>query len=249
MQRGRWHARRGGGDGEGDRRNRGGKGGPRKRGHRSRSRGKQQQHQRRDGRGRDSLHKPAGATWRPMGAERRGQGGGQPGASHRMARPAESLRAPRQLCDFQWLAESSTESKVRYHVIYWEGSNQRGIEFRTNHFFQCSASRNFSPGQCGTCGSIHDAFKTRVDNMQATLRTCLDPGGQYFREEIVDFQILSPGNVVTYRLQPYQAYHALMDTRAVDEKNVLGTAIEVLRGSAQSDECGVHIANFGHQYA
>ena len=68
--------------------------------------------------------------------------------------------------------------------------------------------------------------------MQATLRM-VGKEGKGFRQEVEEFSCLSPALAITYDLKVFYRWMGNMGTRALTERTVIGTAMEVTgRGSA-----------------
>lgn len=139
----------------------------------------------------------------------------------------------------------AAEQRVQYHVLYWEGGHFDGVQFQMPQGWGRKPSGNW-PGLCDSCGNISGAFKCRVDNMQSTLRCCVDTSGLRFRDEIADFTCLSPRSSIRYNLRQFQSYIAQRgDARVLTEEVVIGAAIRASRREEEPSESGVAYVDFG----
>eukprot|EP00930_Biecheleria_cincta_P082433 TRINITY_DN72168_c0_g1_i1.p1 TRINITY_DN72168_c0_g1~~TRINITY_DN72168_c0_g1_i1.p1 ORF type:complete len:690 (+),score=93.81 TRINITY_DN72168_c0_g1_i1:95-2164(+) len=133
---------------------------------------------------------------------------------------------------------------IQYHILYWEGTDDRSITFESEDVLLSWNQRGAGPSRCFSCCSVVDSWKSRLDNMQSSLRMCLDPSGLRFRKDIANFICLSPRMSLVYRLGRFHRYLTASDKLSLTEDNVLGTALSVDRGELKSEACGVEITKW-----
>eukprot|EP00931_Biecheleriopsis_adriatica_P047266 TRINITY_DN27222_c0_g1_i1.p1 TRINITY_DN27222_c0_g1~~TRINITY_DN27222_c0_g1_i1.p1 ORF type:complete len:920 (+),score=202.79 TRINITY_DN27222_c0_g1_i1:27-2786(+) len=135
-------------------------------------------------------------------------------------------------------------SEVQYHILYWEGQDKYGITFDLEDDARAKGGYSRGPGRCISCRNMANTFRQRLDNMQSSLRMCVEPGGLKFRKEIVNFICLSPRMSIMYELDKFHRYLVACGTRHLTEETVLGTALSVDRGEVEAEACGVEISSW-----
>mmetsp|Transcript_123946 Transcript_123946/g.219612 ORF Transcript_123946/g.219612 Transcript_123946/m.219612 type:complete len:214 (+) Transcript_123946:227-868(+) len=131
-------------------------------------------------------------------------------------------------------------STARYHILYWEkSSDQGGITFVKELHQKGRSSRG--PSHCRACSNVADVWKCRLDNMQTSIRMCVDTHGMQFRNEVADFVCLSQNLVIQYQLKNFERYNKVTNSDRLTEETVVGTALKVLKGEGTTT-----LAQTGH---
>ena len=113
-------------------------------------------------------------------------------------------------CKFK---SEAARSRTRYHIVYWECASYMGIQFTPPSE---TAKTRGGPGLCPACSNVVDAYKCRLDNMQTSLRMCVDSCGLAFREDIIEFVCLSPAMAIKYDLRRFQRYNTASNALYVE---------------------------------
>mmetsp|Transcript_1046 Transcript_1046/g.1819 ORF Transcript_1046/g.1819 Transcript_1046/m.1819 type:complete len:535 (+) Transcript_1046:59-1663(+) len=136
-------------------------------------------------------------------------------------------------------------STARYHILYWEkSSDQGGITFVKELHQKGRSSRG--PSHCRACSNVADVWKCRLDNMQTSIRMCVDTHGMQFRNEVADFVCLSQNLVIQYQLKNFERYNKVTNSDRLTEETVVGTALKVLKGEVDAKTSGVSVIEFDH---
>lgn len=137
---------------------------------------------------------------------------------------------------------------MRLHVLYWESANFEGIRFAKKEYEGVGTPM---PGGgvcfCACCKGVVGTFKARVDNMQSSLRMCVDNGGERFRQDVEDFVCLSPYMCIEYKLRQFHRYNLQRGRPELTEEAVIGTAMRVVSGDVDPDASGVRTTEFPRQ--
>ena len=152
------------------------------------------------------------------------------GAGARSARSPRS-RSPRAL---EPRSHACGFDKTTMHVVYW-GAGARRDGWNLDQ-------PGCTPRLCPTCGDLQDAWRGRFDNAQVTLRMCAAEGG--FKPYIASFLLLSTGACVSYDLHRFYKWCVRAGKKVLTERLVLGTMLEVHRGSRPTTtDRGVCVSN------
>ncbi|CAE7572105.1 unnamed protein product [Symbiodinium sp. CCMP2592] len=133
---------------------------------------------------------------------------------------------------------------VQLHVLYWEGDCKETYFFEPEDLLKETKHKD-GPGRCFCCGHVAETWRQRLDNMQSTLRMCLDPHSSMFRQDVASFHCLSPKMRMSYSLRQFYTYlRAIGAAATVTENDVLGTAMAVERAELNASACGIEVQNW-----
>ncbi|CAK9041170.1 unnamed protein product [Durusdinium trenchii] len=124
-----------------------------------------------------------------------------------------------------------------------EGENPNGIYFEKEDLTAQNFRRD-GPGRCFCCGHIADTWRHRLDNMQISLRMCVDPSNLQFRKDVEGFHCLSPRLGISYNLRQFNHYLWTMGRKPPTEENVIGTALAVHRKEVTPQASGVKLTTW-----
>ncbi len=135
---------------------------------------------------------------------------------------------------------------MQYHVLYWEQADNRGIQF-------ADPDDSTGPGICPHCTAFCGAHRQRLDNLQCSVRVCLQPDGRRFRADVGSFTCLSPRRAVKIQLDTFQASLERDVPLCLSESVVLSAVTEASRHSGRSaadrPQNGIQVTAFPAQEA
>lgn len=112
----------------------------------------------------------------------------------------------------------------RVHVLYVESAeDQRGTDGARVPGLHLRVP-GLGPTLCGTCGSVADSWRGRLDNFQCTLRMCCAEG-QLFRPCVSQVALISPRAALNYSLPELGAWMHASGRKRPNEALLIGAAL------------------------